>query len=177
MPFHELVLAWNCCVLQVRGLSAEQQSKGIITSSTGNHALAVLHAWATVTSQHASSCSGTTACSSAGDGAAAAASSSGSSGSTLLPPPLVYVPTTASRYKVQKLKEAGAQVVEVGTDCLESELAAGQEALANRMTYISPYNDLEVGHTCEFVVLCSRTLHVRSGGMPHAPVVCLTLQN
>lgn len=90
----------------------------VITSSTGNHALGVLHA-----------CS---ALSSAGKPITAT----------------IFVPTTLSPLKASKLKAAAdksnAIIIASGVDCIESERAARDHAQRHNQPYISPYNDLAI---------------------------------
>lgn len=99
-------------------LTPEQRTAGIVTSSTGNHALAVLHAVAALQS--------------AGRPVAAK----------------VYVPKTIAPQKAAKLQTAaktcGAEIVAIGEDCIEAEGAARAEAEATGKVYVSPYNDLSV---------------------------------
>ncbi|MDG2054848.1 MAG: pyridoxal-phosphate dependent enzyme [Phycisphaerales bacterium] len=56
----------------------------------------------------------------------------------------LYMPTTAAQAKVDKLRDAGVQIQQIGEDPLESELKARDVAKEEGMTYVSPYNDLQV---------------------------------
>lgn len=100
-------------------LSPAQMEKGIVTSSTGNHALAVLGAIRGLLKSSDATC-----------------------------PIHIYVPSTISARKAAKLAKAaaevGAEIVEIGEDCLEAEVAARKAAMTSGQTYISPYNDLHV---------------------------------
>ena len=59
-------------------------------------------------------------------------------------PPIVYLPTTAADFKVQELRERGAQVVQHGNDFVDAEKEAQAVAAARGLTYVSAYNDLQV---------------------------------
>ncbi|GFR44263.1 hypothetical protein Agub_g5468 [Astrephomene gubernaculifera] len=117
-------------------LPPEVLSRGVFTASTGNHALAVLHACAVLSSSLTSSSS---------------SSSSLPHASSVLPSlsacshapmrPVLYVPETASPYKIQKLRALGGQLQLYGRDCLETETAARSAAAAAGAVYVSPYND------------------------------------
>ena len=56
----------------------------------------------------------------------------------------VFVPTGASRTKVEAMQRLGAEVCFHGEDSLESEIHARSFAEGNGQTYISPYNDIDV---------------------------------
>ncbi len=56
----------------------------------------------------------------------------------------VFLPSTASKLKVQRIKDYGAKVTVVKGDCLVAEQTAKQYANDNNKTYLSPYNDLNV---------------------------------
>ncbi|GIL86557.1 hypothetical protein Vretimale_11572 [Volvox reticuliferus] len=68
------------------------------------------------------------------------AGGAGGSSSRLLRPQL-YIPTTASPYKIRKLRSLGAELHLYGTDCLQAELAARKAAAEADAVYVSPYND------------------------------------
>lgn len=53
----------------------------------------------------------------------------------------IYIPESASSAKVQSLQTYGADLVVVGTDGVEAEVAARQAAEQENKVYISPYND------------------------------------
>lgn len=94
--------------------------KTILTSSTGNHALAVLHSatmLAQATGKHV--------------------------------PVRVYVPNNIAPKKLHKLQKAadtcGAEIVVIPAgDCLEAEIIAREAAARGEGVYISPYNDIQV---------------------------------
>lgn len=56
----------------------------------------------------------------------------------------IYVPENASKKKVQKIISTGAEVIKVNGDSLDAELAGKQDAIDNNLSWISPYNDVEV---------------------------------
>ncbi len=56
----------------------------------------------------------------------------------------VFVPTGASRTKVEAMERLGAQVQFHGEDSLESEIRARAQARRTGQAYISPYNDIDV---------------------------------
>lgn len=90
-------------------LTAEERQRGVVTSSTGNHGLAVAEALRLTSGQ------GT-----------------------------VVVSSMASQYKIDRLTNAGLEVVVLDGDPMAAELEA--RALADRSgrVYISPYNDPDV---------------------------------
>lgn len=90
-------------------LTAEQQRRGVVAASSGNHGL----------------------------GLAVAAREFGIAAT-------VYVPTTTPADKVARIASAGAEVVVVGDDCVDTEAAARRAADASGACYVSPYNDLAV---------------------------------
>jgi threonine dehydratase len=57
---------------------------------------------------------------------------------------MVCVPEHASPAKVAKIERYGAEVQYYGADCLITEAFARQYAEQHDMTYISPYNDIDV---------------------------------
>ena len=57
---------------------------------------------------------------------------------------IIFVPEIASPNKVEAIKRLGAEVLYFGQDCVEAETHARKYASENQMTYISPYNDLQV---------------------------------
>jgi threonine dehydratase len=57
---------------------------------------------------------------------------------------LVFVPETAARSKLAAIRAWGAEVRTHGDDCVLAELEARRYATAERMTYVSPYNDPRV---------------------------------
>ncbi|HEY5095812.1 MAG TPA: threonine/serine dehydratase [Candidatus Eremiobacteraceae bacterium] len=54
---------------------------------------------------------------------------------------IIFVPESASRAKVEKIRQLGADVRAAGDDSGATELFARAYAADRRMTYISPYND------------------------------------
>jgi len=59
-------------------------------------------------------------------------------------PCTVFAPKGTDESKLSGIRSRGAQLVLEGNDCLDSELRARQHAEENGLTYISPYNDIEV---------------------------------
>lgn len=114
---------------KVLSLDPDQLRGGLYTSSTGNHALAVVHA-----------------CKQAAARAGCAV------------PLTVYLPTSAAPSKIAKLKEAGAEVVFHGQDCVEAEAEARRVAAQRGGVYVSPYNDMQVRMAAQ------RSAPQRSGG-------------
>ena len=57
---------------------------------------------------------------------------------------IVYVPEGASTAKIDIIRRYGAHVELYGTDGLDTEVHARQQAAASGRAYVSPYNDLEV---------------------------------
>lgn len=57
---------------------------------------------------------------------------------------IIFVPEIASSNKVEAIERLGAEVRYFGQDCVEAEAHARKYASENQMTYISPYNDLQV---------------------------------
>ena len=57
---------------------------------------------------------------------------------------VIFVPENISPVRVDAIGSQGAEVLLRGEDCVVAEMAARQFAEENRMTYISPYNDVEV---------------------------------
>ena len=96
-------------------LTDEELQRGVVAASTGNHALAMLHA------------------------AQAAAKQRG-----IQVPVRIFLPRTVSAAKADKLRPLGAQLELVGEDCVEAEAAARQAAQEQGSTYISPDNDAVV---------------------------------
>jgi len=99
-------------------LDEDQLRAGIVASSTGNHALALLHA--------------VSALQRAGRHVHAT----------------IFVPSSIAPQKRAKLQAAakicGAEIVVCGEDCLEAETRAREEATRSHKAYVSPYNDLAV---------------------------------
>jgi threonine dehydratase len=99
---------------KVELLSSEQQARGIVTGSAGNHGLGVAYAARTASFGH--------------DIVRAD----------------VFVPTTAPRTKVRKLLQLGAQVHETGQTYEDAHQAAERFAEHTGALYISAYDDLDV---------------------------------
>lgn len=57
---------------------------------------------------------------------------------------VIFVPEQTSPAKVDAIKQAGGEVRFFGNDGLDTEVHAREFAMDNGMTYLSPYNDLEV---------------------------------
>ncbi len=57
---------------------------------------------------------------------------------------VIFVPEIASPVKIEAIRRAGGEVRLFGIDGLDTEQHARQYALDNGMTYLSPYNDLDV---------------------------------
>ena len=86
-----------------------------MTASTGNHAMAVLHAYRQASRLFPSR--------------PAAAR------------PIVFVPTTVAPHKAERLARGGAEVRKVGEQCVETEAAARALATELGVPFVSPYND------------------------------------
>lgn len=56
----------------------------------------------------------------------------------------IYIPETTSKAKVETLKTYGADLVVVGIDGVEAEIAAREAARKQDRIYVSPYNDAKV---------------------------------
>ena len=56
----------------------------------------------------------------------------------------IYLPKTASRAKMQKLRAYGTDLKQVGEDCVLAEEAARKEAERSGRVFVSPYNDLQI---------------------------------
>lgn len=66
-------------------------------------------------------------------------------GSRLLACPCtVFAPEDTDDSKLSGIRSRGARLVLEGNDCLDSELRARRHAEENGLTYISPYNDIDV---------------------------------
>ena len=59
-------------------------------------------------------------------------------------PARVFVPLNADPSKLASIAADGAVIEKVGIDCVEAEQRARSVANAEGLTYVSPYNDLEV---------------------------------
>lgn len=56
----------------------------------------------------------------------------------------IFVPATAVKRKIEKLRRSGAEIIQVEGDSLEAELSGKKYALENNLTWVSPYNDVDV---------------------------------
>ena len=56
----------------------------------------------------------------------------------------IYLPTNASRAKVEALMSYGTDVEFYGNDCVETERYAKKTAQKNSLVFVSPYNDLKI---------------------------------
>ncbi|HAL69119.1 MAG TPA: hypothetical protein DCP84_15800 [Pseudomonas sp.] len=65
-------------------------------------------------------------------------------GKTAGVPVTLYTTTTASTYKVEAMRNLGAEVICLPTDPLSAELEAARQAQAKGVPFVSPYNDLQV---------------------------------
>mmetsp|Transcript_10410 Transcript_10410/g.20565 ORF Transcript_10410/g.20565 Transcript_10410/m.20565 type:complete len:454 (+) Transcript_10410:117-1478(+) len=104
---------------KVLSLTPEERKNGVVISSTGNHALAVLNAIKEIrkmTGEHI--------------------------------PVEMYLPETISSRKLSKIEReaeaCGGHITLLGQDCVESEVAARRAAEEAGKVYISPYNDVDV---------------------------------
>lgn len=59
-------------------------------------------------------------------------------------PGKIFVPENASTAKVENIRNYHTQLEFYGNDCMQTELHAREQALAQNQVYISPYNDLDV---------------------------------
>lgn len=59
-------------------------------------------------------------------------------------PGKIVVPTTARASKVEAIRVYGAEIIEHGEDCVEAEGFARSLAEEQGLTYVSPYNDVQV---------------------------------
>ncbi len=59
-------------------------------------------------------------------------------------PGIIYLPETTAETKIEALKEFGAEVVIQGDDCVRAEEAGRAAAAEKGLSYIPPYNDLQV---------------------------------
>jgi hypothetical protein len=103
-------------VNKLLSLSSTDLQRGLVTASTGNHALAFTYATSLLM------------------------------GSPHFDPArcIIYLPCTASDCKLEKLRSRGANLRLHGRDSVEAELEALRVAGQQGMVWISPYNDREV---------------------------------
>ena len=57
---------------------------------------------------------------------------------------IVYAPENAAASKLDGVRALGAEVRQVGADCIEAEAAARAHSEAHSLSYVSPYNDEDV---------------------------------
>jgi threonine dehydratase len=57
---------------------------------------------------------------------------------------VIFIPKTASPKKIERLRQSGAELILVGGDSLTAELAGKEFALEHKLTWVSPYNDIDV---------------------------------
>lgn len=104
---------------KIMSLSQKERGNGVLVSSTGNHALAVMHAVAALNK---------------------------AVGEEIVLE--MYLPETIASRKLSKIEreasKCGARVHLVGKDCVEAEVAAREAAERTGRVYISPYNDMTV---------------------------------
>lgn len=103
---------------KISSLTENEWQRGLVTSSTGNHALAVLHACDSI----------------------------GRAGQSVNIE--IYLPRTTAPRKLSKIQrmaeKCNGKIILHGEDCIEAERKARQIAEARGQIYISPYNDLGV---------------------------------
>lgn len=103
---------------RILALTEDEQKAGVVVSSTGNHALAVLHACTALERM----------------------------GKRI--DLEIFLPTTISERKLSKIerkaKECDAKVTLFGEDCIDAEKKARETAMKSGRVYISPYNDPKV---------------------------------
>jgi len=90
-------------------LSKKQKENGVITASTGNHALGVAYALKKL----------------------------GYKGT-------IYLPTNASKAKIEALSYYDVPLKYHSTDCVETEVFARKVAEENNLVFVSPYNDPQI---------------------------------
>jgi threonine dehydratase len=56
----------------------------------------------------------------------------------------VFVPNNTPPTRIEAIERMGAEVRRHGNDCVETEVFTRRYAEENRMTYVSPYNDLHI---------------------------------
>jgi len=56
----------------------------------------------------------------------------------------IFIPSSASPKKIQKLRALGVDLQQVSGDSLSAEIAGKEYALENHLTWVSPYNDPDV---------------------------------
>ena len=56
----------------------------------------------------------------------------------------IYVPENFKKSKVKNIESYGSKVVKFGDDCLDAENEAIRVSKENNLTFVSPYNDLDI---------------------------------
>ena len=56
----------------------------------------------------------------------------------------IYVPENVKKSKVKNIESYGSKVVKFGDDCLDAENQAIRVSKENNLTFVSPYNDLDI---------------------------------
>lgn len=56
----------------------------------------------------------------------------------------IFIPASAAPKKIEKLTALGVDLVQVDGDSLDAEIAGKKYAAANRLSWVSPYNDADV---------------------------------
>ena len=56
----------------------------------------------------------------------------------------IYVPENVKKSKVKNIESYGSKVVKFGDDCLDAENEAIRVSKENNLTFVSPYNDLDI---------------------------------
>jgi len=56
----------------------------------------------------------------------------------------IYVPENVKKSKVKNIESYGSKVVKFGDDCLDAENEAIRVSKENNITFVSPYNDLDI---------------------------------
>ncbi len=112
---------------KILSLTTAEKQQGMITASTGNHAL----------------------------GCARALEITQTKGT-------IYLPKNASKSKVAALRHYGAELTFHGTNSLETELYAKQQAKENNHVWISPYDDPQIigGQGTIGLELCQHLAHI-----------------
>ena len=101
---------------KVLSLNSDEIQRGIITASTGNHAMAVTNAIKVYKLENPE----------------ATINSS------------IYLPENGSTAKIEALQRVGANLKLFGTDSIQTEVEALRVATETNAVYISPYNDIMV---------------------------------
>ena len=57
---------------------------------------------------------------------------------------MIYVPKNAKKSKVKNIELYGSKVIKFGDDCLDAENEAIRVSKENNLTFVSPYNDIDI---------------------------------